>query len=349
MAYFGDLLPVVRPTVWSGSAAAKMAQPPIRVTLAPAVHGGASPRLTMRGGAILLDMPVSGVAGDVCYRVEADLHDVPRLRRFVRRAQNDRLYAQVTGGLVLLLALCGWVIGGDEGVRWLIGEATRAPTGPPFSPEIMRQRFGARRIHPAEWPGLFAVLRDICERARLPRWPNLYVIPGERSMNAYALGGPEGSVVTLTEGLLRGMSLDEIAGIMAHEIAHICSNDARAMTLAGALQRAIAVASAQALTRLGGRPGPLPAQPLASVLGGAAAIGELLTLALSRLQEVDADALAAELIDPKMLAAALDKLERHHRGVRQSPAEVEQCGVGRLLRSHPATEERVGLLLGLAH
>ncbi len=150
-------------------------------------------------------------------------------------------------------------------------------------------------------------------------------------MNAYALGGPEGSAITLTAGLLNGMSVGEVAGILAHEVAHISSNDASAMTLAGAFHRAIAVASSLGLMHLGSRnrSGAVPSPPLALLLGAAAAIGQLLYLGLSRLQEADADALAAELIgDPKMLIDALQKLERHHAGPQAVVAAARGASSG---------------------
>jgi heat shock protein HtpX len=73
----------------------------------------------------------------------------------------------------------------------------------------------------------------------------------------------------------------------------------------------------------------------------------LLRLALSRTRELDADAAALELTgDSQALIAALDKLERHHA---VPPATACEDSPMRLLRSHPATSERVGALLSLAH
>ncbi len=77
------------------------------------------------------------------------------------------------------------------------------PGGLPISPDVMRQRFGARLLHPSEMPSLFQMVEALCRRAHLPRLPDLYLLPDRTSMNAYALGGPEHSAITLTEGLLR--------------------------------------------------------------------------------------------------------------------------------------------------
>ena len=90
----------------------------------------------------------------------------------------------------------------------------------------------------AQVPELFAILTRVCGRAGLARVPELYCLPAPSDMNAYALGGPERSAIVLTEGLLRGMTREEIAGILAHEVAHIRNNDTWTMSWAAALHRA---------------------------------------------------------------------------------------------------------------
>jgi heat shock protein HtpX len=91
-------------------------------------------------------------------------------------------------------------------------------------------------------------------------------------------------------------------------------------------------------------------RPLAELLRAAPSIAQLLRLALSRTRELDADATALELTgDSQALIAALDKLERHHAGFPAQTAAAREEGPMRLLRSHPATSERVGALLSLAY
>jgi heat shock protein HtpX len=296
-------------------------------------------------------MPDQTAGGAPHLRIDIDIRDLPRIQRLARRLANDRRSSQVIAGMVLLLAVCGFAIGGEEGATRIVAEATGQLHDVEITPRIMRERFGATPLTPRDWPGLFAMLSDICRRAGLPRLPDLYCIADSSGMNAYALGGPESSAITLTAGLLRGMSPHEVAGILAHEVAHICSDDARAMALAAAFQRAIAAASSLGLMRLSDhRAGPTPSPLLALLLSAASAIGQLLYLGLSRLQEADADALAVELIgDPNMLVNALHKLERHHFGHLPVPlAPQPHANIRRLLRSHPATAERVGRLLGFA-
>jgi heat shock protein HtpX len=84
-------------------------------------------------------------------------------------------------------------------------------------------------------------------------------------------------------------------------------------------------------------------------LSSAPAIGQLLYLALSRVRELDADALALELIDdPRSLVTALHKLEHFHSGPACPSRAALEDGLVGFLRSHPATSERVGMLLRLA-
>ena len=279
-------------------------------------------------------------------RIEGTINDLQQLQRRLNRALNHQRSGQVIAGMVLLLALCGWIVGGDDGA--LSAAIAAAPVGDDSdaaSPEAVRRQFGAHLLRPAEMPAVFDILADICRRARLSRMPDLYYLASAGNMNAYAIGSSERSAIILTEGLLRGMTIGEIAGILAHEVAHIRNDDAFAMTWAAAMCRAVALTSlagSQARRRVG-------RNPLAALLSGAPAIAQLLWLGLSRIRELDADAVAVELVDdPRALVAALGKLERYHTGADptfpRSPSE-DLC---RFLRSHPATSERVDILLKLA-
>jgi heat shock protein HtpX len=277
--------------------------------------------------------------------------DLSRLKRHVHQTANNRSSALAIAGMMLLLAVCGWIVGGTEGARKAVTGGAPQPNSPPISHETMYRWFGARLLRPAELPGLFDIVAHVCRRAGLSRLPDLYCLPAPGEMNAYALGGPHGAAIVLTEGLLRGMTPGEIAGILAHEVAHIRNNDAWAMSWAGALHRAIEWTSMTGLALLRQQDGGIAAErPLAALLSAAPAIGRLLGLALSRIRELDADATALELTgDLAALIAALDKLERHHGGSPVPPADAFEDGARRLLRSHPATSERVGTLRRLAH
>jgi heat shock protein HtpX len=278
--------------------------------------------------------------------------ELSQRRRLAHQTANHQSSALAILAMMLLLAVCGWIVGGTEGMqRALMGSAPR-PDGTVISPASMYRWFGARLLSPAEAPELFAILAKVCSRAGLTRLPDLYCLPAPRDMNAYALGGPERSAIVVTEGLLRGMTREEIAGILAHEVAHIRNNDTWTMGWATALRRAIdwtALAGLALLRTHHHHDGMMASRPLATLLSAAPMLGQLLGLALSRVRELDADATALELTgDSRALIAALDKLERHHTGPAPMPVPALGHDPMRLLRSHPATSERVGTLLKLA-
>ena len=246
--------------------------------------------------------------------------------------------------MLLLVGLCGFVEGGGEGARAAIASGMLRDDELEFAPELLARRFGASALEPIEAPLLHERLREICRRAGLARPPELYRLPGPHRMNAYLLGGPARSVIVLTQGLLERMTADEAAAILAHEVAHIRNDDAWSMSFIGKLQRAAVAACSAALSSERWRGSPLA--PLAQLLSTAPAIGQLLIQALSRQRELDADALAMDLIEnPRPLAAALHKLERFHSGVDAARDPPQHEGPTALLRSHPSTSERVGHLL----
>lgn len=277
--------------------------------------------------------------------------DPSHLRNSIDQNENHRSSAWAIAGMTLLLAVCGWVVGGSEGMRQVLTGGAPRPNGPALAREAIFRWFGARLLSPAELPGLFDILADVCRRAGLSRLPDLYCLPAPRDMNAYALGGPEGAAIMLTEGLLQRLTRGEIAGILAHEVAHIRNNDVWAMSWAAELHRAIEWTSLTGLVLLRAQYGGMAPNPsIAALLRAAPSIAELLRLALSRSRELDADATALELTgDWQALIAALDKLERHHAGFPALSVAAREDGPARLLRSHPATSERVGALLSLAY
>ncbi|MCX7643896.1 MAG: zinc metalloprotease HtpX [Rhodobacteraceae bacterium] len=227
-----------------------------------------------------------------------------------------------------------------------------------FAPKVARglllRGYRARRLTPRDWPEGFALLETLAARAGLPRLPELWYVPSSLP-NAFAMGRPEESAVCLTDGLLRLLHPRELAGVLAHEIAHIAHRDLWLMGVADAMSRLVSLASwfGQILLLVN-----LPLLvtgavtipwivPLALIFSPT--IMAILQLALSRRREFDADLGAARLTgDPEGLASALARLER-----RTGRFWEEMFLPGRripepsLLRTHPPTEERIERLLAL--
>jgi heat shock protein HtpX len=184
--------------------------------------------------------------------------------------------------------------------------------------------------------------------------PTLYLSPSP-TPNAFAVGSPRDSAIVVTEGLLRLLDRRALAGVLAHEISHIVNRDLRIMGLADMLTRATAFfALTGQMLLLFNLPfalvgGPLVPWIVPLVLILAPVLMTLLQLALSRAREFDADLGAAHLTgDPLGLASALSALERRSFSFWQVLFPLAREPDRLLLRTHPATRDRIARLEALA-
>lgn len=268
------------------------------------------------------------------------------------RLANAIQSALLLAGMAGLLGLLGWILAGPDGLVWSATVGALALwASPRVSPRLVLALYGAREIQAGQAPELYALVKELACRAGLPQMPRLYYVPS-RVPNAFTVGARGNGAVTLTDGLLRSLALRELAGVLAHEIAHIRNNDLRVMGLADAVNRLTAFLSTVGqLLVVFMLPFALigavefPVLPLA-VLVLAPLASSVLELALSRTREYDADAAAAELTgDPEGLALALAKLERSRE--RWSARIFLPVADPALLRTHPPTPERIQRLLAL--
>ena len=260
------------------------------------------------------------------------------------------------GGMAVLLALLGWTLAGFPGVVWamLLGTLALA-LGPTLSPQVILRLYGAQRIAPGQAPELHALLAELAERAALPATPQLYYVPSPM-MNAFAVGRSDRAAIAVTDGLLRGLSFRELAGVVAHEMSHVRNNDMWVMGLADVVSRVTGVLSMTGqILLLVNLPFLLVGQvavPWLAVLLliFAPTLSALMQLALSRAREYDADLDAATLTrDPRGLASALARLERQSAGwLEQVLMPGRRIPDPSLLRTHPPTRERIRRLLSLA-
>jgi heat shock protein HtpX len=210
-------------------------------------------------------------------------------------------------------------------------------------------------------PELVHMVRDLSQRAGLPM-PRVYLIDNPQP-NAFATGrNPENAAVAATTGLLHMLSHDEVAGVMAHELAHIKNRDTLIMTVSATIAGAIATL-AQFGFIFGGRGDsrPNPIVMLATALLAPIA-AMIIQMAISRSREYDADRMGAQICgQPLSLASALARIAG---GVAQIPnmdAERHPAsaslfiinplsgrGVDNLFSTHPATENRIAALHALA-
>lgn len=232
---------------------------------------------------------------------------------------------------------------------------TFAPTVPP---ETMMRLYRARLVAANDNSQLSSLVDVLAHRAELPKRPALYVIPS-MTLNAFAAGTPDRAAIAVTEGLLRRLSLREIAGVLAHEMSHIRNNDLHVMGFADIVTRLLQLLSylALALTILN-LLFALQHEQLVSwwtvlMLYLAPAISSLLQLALSRTREFDADLEAVGLTgDPLGLASALRRLENYTGRVWEDlmfPVPARRVPQPSLLRTHPTTEDRIARLMQIGN
>ena len=149
-------------------------------------------------------------------------------------------------------------------------------------------------------------------RAGLPM-PKVYLIDNPQP-NAFATGrNPQNAAVAATTGLLERLSREEVAGVMAHELAHVKNRDTLTMTITATLAGAISMLGNFAFFFGGNRDNNNPlgfvGVLVAMIVAPLAAM--LVQMAISRTREYSADRRGAEICgNPLWLASALDKIAR---------------------------------------
>src|SRR5262245_9949497 len=137
----------------------------------------------------------------------------------------------LVGGLGLIVGFCAWLIWGAMGVAaTLVGMGLIYAFAPRLPPEMIMRFYRARRIDPRRGGQILHIVDALSDRAELPAAPRVYVIPS-MTLNAFAVGTPQKAVIGITEGLLRSLSLREIAGVLAHEISHGRNHDLAVMAV----------------------------------------------------------------------------------------------------------------------
>ena len=176
------------------------------------------------------------------------------------------------------------------------------------SDKMVLGMYGAREVDETSAPEFVRMVRLLAENAGLPM-PKVYVMDNPQP-NAFATGrDPEHASVAATTGLLQMLSPQELAGVMAHELAHIRNRDTLIMTITATIAGAISMLTNFALFSGDNRNNPLGfvGVILMMVVGPLAAA--LVQMAISRGREYEADRMGAEICGrPLWLASALEKM-----------------------------------------
>ena len=265
--------------------------------------------------------------------------------------------------LTALFGWAGWAIGGQSGMMIALMIAAFMNIGSYwFSDKIVLKMYGARQIHEGL---LYRMTQGLVERAALPM-PRVFIIDSPQP-NAFATGrNPQNAAIAVNTGLMDILTERELAGVVAHELAHIKNRDTLIMTVTATIAGAISMLANFGMffgggNQSGARQGGNPLIGLAiMILAPLAAM--LVQMAFSRNREYSADKLGAEICgDPMALAGALQKLEMSATRIDNPVAEdnpatahmfiinpLHTRRVDNLFSTHPSTVNRIEALQKLA-
>ncbi len=256
----------------------------------------------------------------------------------------------------------GFMIGGEAGaaIAFLIAAGMNVFAYWNSDKMVLRMH-GAREVTERDAPNYVRLVQRLAENAKLPM-PRTYIIETAQP-NAFATGrNPENAAVAATTGLLNMLTPEELAGVMAHELAHIKNRDTLTMTVTATLAGAISMLANFALffgnnrNNAGGLIGTLAIMILAPMAAA------LVQMAISRTREYSADQLGAEICGrPMWLASALQRIESgasriDNDAAERNPATAHMFIINplhahkrdSLFSTHPATINRVAKLKAMA-
>jgi len=266
-------------------------------------------------------------------------------------------------GMTGLFLAVGYLIGGGQGmvIAFFVALAMNA-----FaywnSDKMVLSMYGAKQVDRSSAPRFYAIVERLAHRAQLPM-PKVFIIENAQP-NAFATGrDPDHAAVAATTGLLNILDEREVAGVMAHELAHVKNRDTLIMTITATLAGAIGMLANFAMFMgRGNNRGPLGAVGGILVMMLAPIAAMVVQMAISRTREYGADEAGAAISgDPGALASALTKLERGARGVTNHEAEANPAtahlfivnplsgrGADSLFSTHPSTANRVARLQAMS-
>ncbi len=273
--------------------------------------------------------------------------------------------AMLLAFMTALFMAVGFLIGGRSGM--MIAFVIAA--GMNFfsywnSDRMVLSAYRAQEVDERNAPEFFAIVRDLARNAGLPM-PKVYLYDSPQP-NAFATGrNPENAAVAASTGLLSALTPEEVAGVMAHELAHVQNRDTLTMTITATLAGAISMLGNFAFFFGGNRgnnnnPLGFIGVLLAMIVAPLAAM--MVQMAISRTREYSADRRGAEICgNPLWLASALGKIARSASHVPNYDAErnpatahmfiinpLTGAGVDNLFSTHPNTENRIAALQEMA-
>ena len=259
----------------------------------------------------------------------------------------------------LFMGLGAMIGGGTGALVALVVAAGMNLVGYWNSDKAVLRMTGAREVTAQSAPDFVGMVHRLADGADMPR-PKVFVIDTDQP-NAFATGrNPENAAVAATTGLLKRLTAEEVAAVMAHELAHIQNRDTLIMTVTATFAGAIGMLASFAMffgrDRQGGMLGTIAVMIFAPLAAG------LVQMAISRSREYQADKVGAAICgNPMWLASALQKIDAFAKGIDNDAAErnpavahmfiINPLHAHRrdaLFSTHPATANRIAALEALA-
>jgi heat shock protein HtpX len=272
--------------------------------------------------------------------------------------------AILLAGLTALFMGVGYLIGGQSGALIALVVAAGLNLFSYWnSDRLVLSVYGAREVDARAAPDLYRIVQEFSQRADLPM-PRVYLMDNPQP-NAFATGrNPDHAAVAVTTGLLNTLSREELAGVLAHELAHIRNRDTLTMTITATIAGAISMLAQFGMFFGGNRDnndGTGLIGTLAMVILAPIA-AMLVQMAISRTREYAADNLGAQIAgEPRWLASALAKLDAAAHAIPNAEAEHNPAtahlfivnplsgrGMDNLFATHPSTANRIAALQELA-
>jgi heat shock protein HtpX len=272
---------------------------------------------------------------------------------------NTMRTVMLLAAMTALFMAVGYVIGGQSGMLIAFAMAAAMNFFSYWNADKMVLRMhNAVEVGPQNAPEFHEIVRRLAEAANLPM-PRTYIINSPQP-NAFATGrNPQNAAVAASTGLLETLTPEEVAGVMAHELAHIANRDTLTMTITATLAGAISMLGNFAFFLGGNRNngnGNAIATLLAVLLAPFAAM--VVQMAISRTREYSADRLGAQICGrPMWLASALHKIAAAAGRIPNVQAErnpgtahmfiinpLGQHARDSLFSTHPNTENRIRAL-----
>ena len=266
--------------------------------------------------------------------------------------------AILMAAMTALFMATGYHIGGSGGalIALVVAGAMNVLTWWNSDKMVLRMH-NARPVTGSD-SGLVTLVADLARNANMPI-PAVYVIETDQP-NAFATGrSPQHAAVAVTTGLLQRLSRQEVAGVIAHELAHIRNHDTAIMTVTATFAGAIGMLAYSMGGKRDRERGALAGIAMVILAPLAASIVQM---AISRGREYEADRIGAEICgQPLWLASALERIQQgasriDYPAAERNPATAHMFiinplhahKVDGLFTTHPSTQNRVAKLKAMA-